>query len=163
MEEWKGKLWTKCILIVCGHWRAMIAAVLVCDSRGLIHVGMKWGVVMVCIAYWEADINNWKETGWSVLGLKKSDERMFSWTAILTATYSKSHHCNKKVMIFGIIRYRSPKFYTEKIWLFPVFLFYFSFLKYSSSVTVTYSELCHLFCCALYPMWSKCNSMSLSL
>lgn len=106
----------------------MIASVLVCDSRGLIHVGMQWGLVIIRIAYWEADINNWKETDRLVLGLKKSDERIFSWTAMLTATYSKSHHCNKKVMIFGRICYRSPKFYTEKIWL--CFLsFYFTFTE----------------------------------
>lgn len=79
-------------------------------------VATKWGLVIMFIACWEAGISNWKETDSSVLGLKESDERIFSWTAILTATYFKSLHCNKKVMIFGKVCYKSI-FYTGKIWL----------------------------------------------
>jgi len=70
-----------------------------------------------CLLRDTADVTNWKETDSSVLGLKEREERVFSWTAILTAAHFKSLHCTKKVIIFGKVCYRSPIFYTGKIWL----------------------------------------------
>lgn len=118
------------------------SSVLVWDGRDLIQVAAKWGLVIMFIAYWEVDINNWKETDSSALGLKESDERIFSWTGILTATYFKSHHCNKKVMIFGIMLQISWILYRKDLDVFPAFLFYFYWTVGFQERTVMYFELC---------------------
>lgn len=106
---------SKKYVLIREQWSVSILFSFVVVVMGL--VATKWGLVIMFIAYWEADITNWKERDSSVLALKESDERIFLWTAIVTATYFKSFHCNKKAILFGKVCYRSPIFYTGKIWL----------------------------------------------
>lgn len=77
-------------------------------EKGL--VATQQGQVLMFIAQREAGMTNREGTDLSGLELLKSDEKIFSRTAILTTTVFKSLHYSKKRMVFGKVCYRPAVF-----------------------------------------------------